>query len=405
MNTVPTAPNELFSRFVELASSNGRKLRTFLAESQELLSRSTIKERNRERPKISLLQLLVEKSYLEDFHSTVIYYLLTYKEGDTKPYQIAFIDFLFAFYRIPRIDTYGLTVEKEVKSDGRIDFFISNNKKEAIIVENKIRAKDQNRQIPRYYWSTEKKGYTVLANLYLTPNGHIPDKSGWNPDDKTIKIHSIPYYHAQLPNLVVGWIEKCTDVNPAIRNLVDEYITIVKEIVKVEAMKSVYAEFVKYLISNENAQEAFVAVSKDLNYITAVIKDEMSRHFVDAINADEMLRMKHPNSRQDDSANYLITFKVDGHLECGLYFEESFGYGLYSDGKKIPKEKLAPGKKHVEGPIQANSYWPVYHDLAPIAADSLESYQYFRSTEQTQLVIEKIKAIIKAYDGVTFESR
>ena len=70
--------------------------------------------------------------------------------------------------------TQRLQVEQEAKSDGRIDILLTDDRtKRALIVENKVRAIDQPRQLPRYYWDLlDKRGFKDITVVYLSLDGH-----------------------------------------------------------------------------------------------------------------------------------------------------------------------------------------------------------------------------------------
>lgn len=137
------------------------------------------------------LARLLPKKYLEDFHTTSLAYFLNYRVAGDSERLLLDRFFQVLSRRMPTMKRQmpnalqGFEVEQEAKSDGWIDILISNpGTQQAIIVENKIWAVDQRRQLPRYYWDlTKQRHYEVLAAAYLSPLGHQPSTGDWEEED------------------------------------------------------------------------------------------------------------------------------------------------------------------------------------------------------------------------------
>ena len=176
----------------------------------------------------SLLSMLLRKKYIEDFHSTMINYLLSHKAGASRPYLALFLSFLQRSYGVKRLSVTSLEIHPEYKADGRIDLvLLDDTAKEAIIIENKIYATDQVRQIPKYYFSLVEANYSVIATLYLTLTGKQPDKKGWSAADHGFPIIPLAYYSQDKPNLYDGWLVRCIAFKDPIAHVAREYGEIV----------------------------------------------------------------------------------------------------------------------------------------------------------------------------------
>lgn len=76
----------------------------------------------------------------------------------------------------------------DFEEGGRIDILIENeDSKKAIIIENKIYAGDQKKQLYRYYKFAEKYGPGNYILLYLTLDGHEPSEESIKSDSKTLE--------------------------------------------------------------------------------------------------------------------------------------------------------------------------------------------------------------------------
>ncbi len=151
-------------------------------------------------------------------------------------------DFLRLF--VDTIKTHGITFDmegSEVKieeaigkknledtSGGRLDIIITNNKGYAIIIENKIYAKDQEAQIARYLNYANKKHKDKFLLLYLSLYGQVH-----NVDYTTKGVAKIDedFYTISYKEDILSWLEKCRQLaadRPLLREGISHYINLVK---------------------------------------------------------------------------------------------------------------------------------------------------------------------------------
>lgn len=119
----------------------------------------------------------------------------------------------------------GVEVATEmVTPNGRIDIVISNNNKQAIIIENKIYASDQWKQLKRYDDFAKTKYTNGYKMLYLTLNGNDPN----DDESRKVKYITISYKHH-----IVDWLLQCKLLaidKPLIRETLNQYIQHVKNL-------------------------------------------------------------------------------------------------------------------------------------------------------------------------------
>ena len=119
----------------------------------------------------------------------------------------------------------GVEVATEmVTPNGRIDIVISNGSKQAIIIENKIYAADQWKQLKRYDEFAKTKYPNGYKILYLTLNGNDPN------DDESRKVEyiTISYKHH-----IIDWLLQCKLLaidKPLIRETLNQYIQHIKNL-------------------------------------------------------------------------------------------------------------------------------------------------------------------------------
>ena len=120
-------------------------------------------------------------------------------------------------------------VEREKDfSNGRLDLFFSCNvkdKKYVIIIENKIFAGDQYKQMDRYIKFADRCSADIKKVFYLTLLGTAPSEDSANNLDK---VNLISYY-----NEILTWIENCIKISarePALREVLIQYADLIEKI-------------------------------------------------------------------------------------------------------------------------------------------------------------------------------
>lgn len=174
----------------------------------------------------------------------------------------------------------NVTIEKDIgpisedeKNGGRLDIEISNGEN-VIIIENKIYASDQNKQLIRYY------NYRPDAHLfYLTLDGHEPSDESCM--DGTFKV---PYKCMSYEKDIIDWLESClneTLKHPLLHNTLIQYINILKQLTNqslIHTMDNILASAIKNniktaleierempIIRNQYHSEFWKILSKKLN--------------------------------------------------------------------------------------------------------------------------------------------
>lgn len=174
------------------------------------------------------------------------------------------------------IKEFKVFTEYSIKYSGRIDILIklidNQNKKKAIIIENKIYADDQNEQLNRYYNSLLSENYQSdeIEMVYLTLYGHEPSEISTKnlPENVKVKIKTISYREN-----IIEWIEYCIKEaaeSPIIRETLIQYNFLLKKITNKEE-KSLNEELKNLILSNNeyldisfNIPDILIEVKKEL---------------------------------------------------------------------------------------------------------------------------------------------
>ena len=126
------------------------------------------------------------------------------------------------------VEYYIGIISEDKKSGGRIDLLIEDGKGNAIIIENKINAGDQEYQLLSYD-DFAKEIYKKYKMLYLTKDGG--EASEYSTGKENFKYQCISYRNNILP-----WLECCEQAavrHPLIRETIHQYIINLKEILNI----------------------------------------------------------------------------------------------------------------------------------------------------------------------------
>lgn len=142
-----------------------------------------------------------------------------------------------------------------IREHNSIDIFIKIDN-HAIIVENKIHASDQDRQLARYYEYCESKDFKPIDVIYLSLDGHDPSKISLGEKLTTEQIITLSYKYD-----INEWLEKCiyqSATFPELRETLVQYREIVKNISgRFKDMKH-ENELVKILLAGQNLRSALM---------------------------------------------------------------------------------------------------------------------------------------------------
>ena len=121
-------------------------------------------------------------------------------------------------------------IDENYDNGGRIDIIVVSGDK-AIIIENKIYASDQYKQLVRYN-NYAKESFTDYRLLYLTLNKDAASEVSTLSDSGQL-MPSIDYYPITYRDDVITWLDKCVFGIPNLSSvavIVNQYINLLKEL-------------------------------------------------------------------------------------------------------------------------------------------------------------------------------
>lgn len=134
--------------------------------------------------------------------------------------------------KVAQVQPFQLDVRTEKRTPyGRVDIFLHSTSPInpfAIIIENKIYAKDQFKQLYRYFlYARHGLGLEIdqICVLYLSPDGRKPSMEGLTPEEKrNLELVLAPAisYHKNIHPLFNKTLEKITAGN--VRHTIEQYL-------------------------------------------------------------------------------------------------------------------------------------------------------------------------------------
>lgn len=314
-------------------------------------------------------------------------------------------------------------ISEDETEGGRIDIFIQDMNKQTIIIENKIYAGDQPKQMLRYYnYVTKNEHLDYEKNqfrlLYLTLDEHAPSQeSTGNNNVVESSIKCINYKEN-----ILTWLERCIEISalyPAIREIISQYATNIKQILNImsETNKS---ELINLLKKNISSAVSVLSMEDEIrkevrrNYINTVIKRlannrgyEISKNFEDFVNnRNESIITFEKKDAPNKYGNFVLRIYAPSSNNISVYFGIMFK-DENDKGKKAEKsiwnisDNMFPfGCCYLRNPywnrnniiIKMQSEIDMYTDIYPEDSIAKEI--------ENQLIFIEEKALINELEGI-----
>lgn len=235
---------------------------------------------------------------------------------------------------------YRVYTEYANNVDGRIDILIENGE-QALIIENKIYATDQDKQLIRYDQFAEKRfkkgNYSIL---YLTLDG-----SG--AGDESAK--GVDYFKISYKTTLDKWLEKCLLISAfksSIREVILQYKKHINKLTGIYMDAQYKNELLELCSRQENIKSAFQIAFE----IEEIKKWIITRYLIPqlkeiAIKRELIFDEKEAKEmefvfKKEEWINTRIKFRSDGYFTNNRYFglvKPSEKFPMYSDENTIIK--------------------------------------------------------------------
>ena len=164
-------------------------------------------------------------------------------------------------------------ISKNGEDGGRMDIVLMDKHKNAIVIENKIDAKDQPKQLLRYdnYCKKHFKNYRIY---YLT-------KWGVAPSDESCGRQDFDYWTASYNEDIFSWLDDCIALSDSIRPVnetIKQYRTNLVEILNIMSQNS-KNEFLSVVTADKNI-ESTLAILENQSIIGRKIRFDFLQRLI-----------------------------------------------------------------------------------------------------------------------------
>lgn len=261
------------------------------------------------------------------------------------------------------VEYYIGIISEDKKSGGRIDLLIEDGKGNAIIIENKINAGDQEYQLLRYNNFAKDKYKSNYKLLYLTKDGG--EASEYSTGKENFKYQCISYRDNILP-----WLECCEQAavrHPLIRETIHQYIINIKEILNIME-DSALNNLIDSIVKEKENMFSVLFLKDHLGKIQCKMWENVFiKQICNAVAKDNEMEIHSYGS--SESTQYMgVSFIKEGWEYVSVSFEflsngfKNFIYGIKfkdpeNEKKDEIKEKLSEELINMEG-VRTSNWYP-----------------------------------------------
>lgn len=362
------------------------KLKETLSRLNLILEKSKIKRQDSAQrgEQFNIFHICGIEHY-ETSHSTILAGILNpngnHGQGDT--FLKAFLESVSNPIWLSEFDTKTASVKTEYDtSNGRIDILITNDKNQAIIIENKIYAPDQPKQLIRYDKFAKKTFHKGnYAILYLTL---------WGDEASKESAEGVTYQCISYRTTILKWLDKCMQLSvqrPLIRETLIQYSNLIKELTNQTMEDLNKDEFLKIMMENSQAVATICEMQYDFfkyvgkKLITPLLKEVAKDLDFEYHESDTFWEGARYDGFHFRKGNLRITFEAGKPCMNDIYF----GFEFITDKQdnlpniKMPNEFKSPG-----------GCWPY-------GVAYLDQYRYWNTTTLSDIITnpDKFKNYIK----------
>lgn len=202
-------------------------------------------------------------------------------------------DFVFDTLSVKEVKVEKDIGPVEDEHGGRIDICLEDEKGCYVIIENKIYAGDQSKQMKRYWNYAQEmcnKNTNKYRLIYLTLDGHEPSK------DSLVDLQSEAYICLSYNHDIIPWLNRCVELSvrqPLIRETIIQYIDILKILTYRDMVNS--NELLKVMSKEENLDSVFVIANNLNGMICNIINNTLHPQLLN-LAQDKGLKLHFSNS-------------------------------------------------------------------------------------------------------------
>ena len=362
-------------------SDNYHNYQLLLAKAARLYEKHGI---GRPEP-FNVFSVLYKETDEVNLHSRFLHALLDYKKPGTETRE-NLKDFLL-HVDVQGFELYGVEVKREWK---KIDILLTNANKKALVIENKINAGDQDKQLWRYYNTLKEQDYLDrnIHLIYLTLDGREPTSDSIGDLDPE-KITTVAY------KKLIPWLERCqkraydeTDL----RESAAQYIQLVRKLTRTDS-RGKYMDALKQLCLEDNN---LVLVHDLNNVMLEAIREAVWSEIEVELRSEDLDFIDVAVSKGEDGLSYELNevsqihvgaHGSDGHIWFGVYCSEKDHKHKYDKIKKSLESFLSGGEPDTE---EMYPWWRYADTNLNLKNPTREDLEMLANKDKRKKVVRKV---------------
>ena len=328
----------------------------------------------------NLFSVLHKETDEVNLHSRFLHALLNYRQP-----RVEARENLKDFLEHVGIKGFSLSGVEVMRERHNIDILISNADKKAIVIENKIRAKDQDKQLWRYCKTLVDQHFLErnIYLLYLTLDGHNPSPNSIG-ELKKEKILNISY----KDNCFLTWLKSCQKRaydEPELRDSLAQYIRLVQKLTGSDG-RGKYMKALKEICLKDNNH----VLIHDLHAAMLEKGTELLNELWKGIDCE--LKAKFQQLPPMDPSNRGLNYQLHGAISIEVGTESGrFWFGVHCPRQEYDDkhDKLKRNLEKVSGGV-SNEWYPWWRYSKPyFDLDNPKDFKLLSDKEKRQEYAKK----------------
>lgn len=156
---------------------------------------------------------------------------------------------------------------------GRVDILVTDDKGHFIIIENKIYAADQDKQMLRYWnYAQEKSGQDPdkYRLVYLTLDGHVPSSGS------LCSLNKGDFVCMSYKDDILPWLKECAEISyrlPLIRETINQYYQTIRQITNVDMENT--NDLLTEMKKEQNIDSVFAIANHINDFMDSIINNDL----------------------------------------------------------------------------------------------------------------------------------
>jgi PD-(D/E)XK nuclease superfamily len=299
------------------------------------------------------------------------------------------------------VEKYLGPKDQENTTGGRLDICIRDKNDHFIVIENKIYAPEQPKQLERYH-----KEHHYADLFYLTLDGSLP-----STESKGVLVNDEHFKCLSYQDNILGWLEDCRKevaTLPLVREAISHYINLIKYLTNQTTNHNMEQELTQLMTTNLKA--AF-AIEGNLHSTLQKISESFGTTVEKAFN-DIGLNCEYEFDFNRNYSGVWIWKEEWDLIRIGFQFQSknhNMVYGLTINGDEkwerpmqIPENLMNELRSLPNNEKRNDSWWPWFNRMDEPYKDwnRYEAYDAINDGRMLKILIEKTNKLLIMTEGI-----